>query len=257
MVIKFLKIFNSYYRASLRYLDQILFSISTQFRLRSSKSKDKYLIELATNGYVYFPVDDEILSLSWLYNSQSSEEACDYVSKNEEVTRELKHKLMSSDLFKYCLKLAGSYYNLKPQDSLILNELKIFRLGSLTSFSSSWQPHHDCRLNRLKFYLCIDNLSDPYLSHPFYYLKHSHTRPKFFVRHNDSRYPYKHIINSLDCHHLKYGTMLVFDTNGIHSNYKNSTEPRMTLMFSLDRNLWYTGVRELTKSDECTFINIP
>ena len=103
-------------------------------------------------------------------------------------------------------------------------------LDNKESKQSSWQPHHDSKYNRLKVYIWISQNTK--LTHPIYYLKGSHMEIKTWINTNETRFPE----NSRKLEEIlgNPGDIIIFDTHGIHSNFKFRIEPRKTIVLTFD-----------------------
>lgn len=103
---------------------------------------------------------------------------------------------------------------------------KVLTLGSKTNFSGAWQPHHDSKGRRLKIYIWLTKLDKS--THPLYYKKLSHKKLNNWKNGKETRFPYLHEDEFTKIYGDK-GTIIVFDTHGIHSHFKKSTSPRSVI----------------------------
>ena len=92
-------------------------------------------------------------------------------------------------------------------------------------------PHHDSKYNRLKIYLWLTEKSEDV--HPLYYLEGSHHSLKLWKNYNETRYPNitKDMMKSII---PEMGDVVLFDTNGIHSNTKEKNKNRIVFTNSMD-----------------------
>ena len=104
-------------------------------------------------------------------------------------------------------------------------------LGTIKSKDASWQPHHDSKGRRLKIYIWINekNLN----THPLFYIKKSHKNIINWKNYEDTRFPN---INSdkFDKIYGDKGNIIIFDTHGIHSHFKQTVVPRSVIELTFE-----------------------
>lgn len=116
-------------------------------------------------------------------------------------------------------------------------------LDDKESNQSSWQPHHDSKYNRLKVYIWISQNSNK--AHPIYYLKGSHMEIKTWINNSETRFPenFKKLEEILG----NPGDIVIFDTHGIHSNFKFRVEPRKNIILTFDPVGIFSRINPYTK----------
>ena len=104
-------------------------------------------------------------------------------------------------------------------------------LGNLKSYNSSWQPHHDSKGRRLKIYIWLNqkNLN----THPLYYLKKTHKKILNWAKYEETRFP-QIDLGKFDKIYGEKGSIIIFDTHGIHSHFKDSTIPRSVIELTFE-----------------------
>ena len=104
-------------------------------------------------------------------------------------------------------------------------------LGNQECSDSSWQPHHDSKGRRIKVYIWLDekNLN----THPLYYLKKTHKNIINWKKYEDTRFP-EFDLNKFDKIYGEKGSIIIFDTHGIHSHFKKTTVPRSVIELTFE-----------------------
>ena len=104
-------------------------------------------------------------------------------------------------------------------------------LGNLKSYNSSWQPHHDSKGRRIKIYIWLNqkNLN----THPLYYLKKTHKKILNWAKYEETRFP-QIDLDKFDKIYGEKGSIIIFDTHGIHSHFKDSTIPRSVIELTFE-----------------------
>ncbi len=116
-------------------------------------------------------------------------------------------------------------------------------LDNKESNKRAWQTHHDSKLNRLKVYIWISKNSKE--THPIYYLKGSHMEVKTWLNYGETRFPKNS--RKLDEIWGNPGDIIIFDTHGIHSNFKFRVEPRKTIVLTFDPIGIFSGINPHSK----------
>jgi len=113
--------------------------------------------------------------------------------------------------------------------------------------TSSWQPHHDGKGKRVKIYIWLNkkNLN----THPLFYIKGSHKVIKNWYKYEDTRYKDIDIVN-FDKIYGDYGDIILFDTHGIHSHFKNSIVPRSVIELTFEGYGFFNRLNKSNISDE-------
>lgn len=116
-------------------------------------------------------------------------------------------------------------------DRIYCYDNSIKTLGNRKCDDSSWQPHHDSKGRRIKIYIWLneENLN----THPLYYLKKTHRNIINWAKFEETRFP--HIdSNKFDKIYGQEGSIIIFDTHGIHSHFKNTTVPRSVIELTFE-----------------------
>ena len=95
----------------------------------------------------------------------------------------------------------------------------------------SMQPHHDSKKNRLIVYLWLSPKSRN--RHPLYYLTKSHKVPKIWFNYKMTRVlslPRKNMMAL----YPDLGDLIIFDSHGIHSHFKEYGLPRAVYSMNFD-----------------------
>tara|TARA_B100002052_G_scaffold298668_1_gene332931 strand:+ start:430 stop:1185 length:756 start_codon:yes stop_codon:yes gene_type:complete len=217
------------YRLRYQLIRQIFFIINAKIKLfyKIFFKKDKDTQKLINNGYIHLKSIIPLEFINYLENKYQK-----FDPKEQEVVcqRDLENKDLEKIFF---------YFNQNQIMDIVKDYLgkKIYSyqnvyhyLTETKSSVSSWQPHHDCKSNRLKAYIWISNNSSK--THPLYYLKKTNLTLKLWMDQNDSRFP--KIDKKMDEIFGKPGDVIIFDTHGIHSNFKTGTEPRKTVITTFE-----------------------
>jgi hypothetical protein len=141
--------------------------------------------------------------------------------------------LSSADLHKLCNNLDKEIINLIKNylgQDLYCYEGMIKTLGNLKSTEESWQPHHDGRSRKLRIFIWLDKIN--YNTHPLYYLKKSHKAFKIWKTYEHTRR--RDLNKKLDKIYGDLGDILIFDTHGYHSDFKDTTEPRSVINLTIE-----------------------
>ena len=97
------------------------------------------------------------------------------------------------------------------------------KLGSIKSKDRAWQPHHDAKGQRVKTYIWLSKFSEK--THPLYYMKKTNNDFMYLKKNNSNLFP-EFYEKEMDKILGNTGDLIIFDTNGIHSNFKITTVPR-------------------------------
>ena len=104
-------------------------------------------------------------------------------------------------------------------------------LGNQKCSDSSWQPHHDIKGRRIKIYIWLNekNLN----THPLFYLRKTHKNIINWEKYEETRFPNIEL-NKFDKIYGGKGSIIIFDTNGIHSHFKTTTVPRSVIELTFE-----------------------
>tara|TARA_B100001094_G_scaffold114373_1_gene110341 strand:+ start:106 stop:861 length:756 start_codon:yes stop_codon:yes gene_type:complete len=230
------------YKSRYQIIRQIMFIIKKKLDLIFYKfsENNKDLKNLINDGYIHLenqvPLDflKEIEKKYHKFND-NDEEVVRQVDLEEEDLERL-HKLLFKNNIISLIKsyLGRSVYTFQNVYHFLTNK---------KSSDSSWQPHHDTKFNRLKIYIWISNNTKN--THPIFYLKKSHLHIKTWLINQDTRYPENK--KPLDEVFGKPGDIIIFDSHGIHSNFKNSIEPRKTIVLTFESVSLFSRINPFTK----------
>lgn len=218
MLKNFLLIFKTRYLI----LKQFLFIL----KIKLKKTKNTNLRNLIDNGYVHiekcFPVDviQEIAKKN--YSKIDKERVADHIQLDESDKKKIFLNLKKLDIFKICREYLGK--------KIFCYDNTYQYLGTKKSFENSWQPHHDSKSNRLKIYIWISKKD--LNTHPLFYSKGTHKKIKSWLKYEDTRFPKTDL--EFDKVYGDTGDVIIFDTHGIHSNFKTSEIERQCFIVTLE-----------------------
>jgi len=204
-----------------RVLSQYYYNFLDHIFLKSSETK-----KLIKDGfYIHnnkFPI--EALSFKKYLNYEN----LNFVDERKKIDlndlKKIYRYLNEMSIFKIIKEYLGK--------DLFCYDNSIFTLGTQKSFEGSWQPHHDSKGRRIKIYIWLDKLN--YQTHPLYYKKSSHKNIINWNKYSDTRFP--HEKGELEKIYGDLGDIIIFDTHGIHSNFKETTEPRSVVELTFEAN---------------------
>ena len=126
-------------------------------------------------------------------------------------------------------------------------------LGNLQCNNSSWQPHHDSKGRRIKVYIWLNekNLN----THPLYYVKKTHKNIMNWKKYDETRFPQ---INSdrFDKIFGQRGGIIIFDTHGIHSHFKESSIPRSVIELTFESCGFFNRLNKNNIDQEISRLNL-
>lgn len=125
----------------------------------------------------------------------------------------------------------------------------ILTLGNKTCHTRSMQPHHDAKFRRIKIYIWLNNRD--LNTHPLYYLKKTHKFIKNWEKYEETRYPDINQ-NKFDAIYGDKGSIIFFDTHGIHSHFKTTYNPRSVIELTFES---YGFLNRLNKKNIKSEIN--
>jgi len=126
-------------------------------------------------------------------------------------------------------------------------------LGNLKSYNSSWQPHHDSKGRRIKIYIWLNqkNLN----THPLYYLKKTHKKILNWAKYEETRFP-QIDLDKFDKIYGEKGSIIIFDTHGIHSHFKDSTIPRSVIELTFESYGIFNRLNNKNINEETSRLNL-
>ena len=147
------------------------------------------------------------------------------------------HNLSNKNIIKICTDYLGS--------NVVTFANQINHLFEDEWKHESMQPHIDSRCNDLKIYIWISDYTEN--CHPLYYLKGSHKKFKFWLSYDDTRNT--NIEKSeMEKIYGNVGDVIIFDTNGWHSHYKEKNTPRTVLDMCIAPNNIFFGTTKKGKN---------
>ena len=221
------------------FLSQIYYKIKHAFLLK----KNKKLEELINNGYCIL---ENKISKDIVYKFK--EKYCNYenynfVNKRNKI--EFKDlKLIFNEILKLnVLQIINEYLgqNIYSYDNSILT------VGNFESKKGSWQPHHDGKGRRLKIYIWLDKKN--FLTHPLSYLRSSNKKLFIWNSYSQTR---KNDLNAIqmDKIYCDLGNIIIFDTHGIHSGFKETKIPRSVIELTFESFGFTNRIYDKIKKDK-------
>ena len=121
----------------------------------------------------------------------------------------------------------------------------VLTLGKIISKEGSWQPHHDSKGRRLKIYIWLDK--EDLNTHPLFYLKSSNRKIVFWNNYEQTRY---HNIdtNNMTKIYGDLGKIIIFDTHGIHSNFKTTSVSRSVIELTFESSGYINRINDKFES---------
>ena len=126
-------------------------------------------------------------------------------------------------------------------------------LGSIKSKAASWQPHHDSKGRRLKIYIWLSekNLN----THPLFYIKKSHKNVINWKNYEDTRFP-NITTEKFDKIYGDKGDIIIFDTHGIHSHFKQTVIPRSVIELTFEAFGFFNRLNKKNIKTEISRLNL-
>lgn len=223
------------------YINRInLSQIYYKLRDLNIPKNNKKLNELSKNG---FCILDESISIDIIRdfkNKYASYLDLNFVNKRKNIsTKDL--EIIYKDLkLTEALTIVTQYLG----DKVYCYDNSVLSLGNKLSKDGSWQPHHDSKGRRLKIYIWLDQKDLD--THPLFYLKSSNKKIIFWKNYQQTRY---HNIdtNSMDKIYGDLGKIIIFDTHGVHSNYKTSSTPRNVIELTFEPSGYLNRINDKLK----------
>ena len=182
--------------------------------------------DLCTNGFLHIK-NKFTLDLVREINKDLKYNEYNFVYNRIKISDDSLKKIYSELYKNKILDIVKEYLGKK----LICYDNSILTLGKLESTDGAWQPHHDNKGNRIKIYIWLDEYTDK--THPLYYKKSSHKIFKFFNLNQSNKYKdYNNV--DMEKFYGDVGDIIIFDTNGVHSNFKTSNFPRSVVELTFE-----------------------
>lgn len=195
--------------------------------------------KLIMNGFHVFknsfPV--EILKLNKYLNHSNLDFAHDRKKIDIEDLKVIYKKLNDIGVFKVIKEYLGK--DLLSYDNTILT------LGTKKCRDGSWQPHHDNKGRRIKIYIWLNKIN--YNTHPLFYKKGSHRKIKNWKNYKDTRFKNEGNFEKI---YGDIGNIFLFDTHGIHSNFKETVETRSVIELTLESKGFLRRINNSNLKDE-------
>jgi len=194
--------------------------------------REEELISLKKNGFIHFKkvISKDIVHLAQKYLDYTNYE---FVSDRKKISNEDLSKIYKELDSKKILKIIKKYLG----KNLFCYDNSILTLGNLKSRDSAWQPHHDFKGNRLKIYIWLNKFSKA--THPLFYMRGSNNYLMHLKKKFDNKFP-ELSNNKMDEIFGDVGDIIIFDTNGIHSNFKETTYPRSVIEITIENSGFFS-----------------
>ena len=129
----------------------------------------------------------------------------------------------------------------------------ITTLGNQKCSNRSWQPHHDSKGRRIKIYIWLNekNLN----THPLFYLRKTHKNIINWNQYKETRFPNIES-NKFDKIYGQKGSIIIFDTHGIHSHFKITTVPRSVIQLTFEPFGIFNRLNKKTINKEISRFNL-
>lgn len=208
-------------------------------RFLNSEKANQNLKTLSEDGYVHLKkfISNETLNVFKRYLEFDN---YDFIHQRKKVDfqelSEIFKELESKGVINIIKRYLGK--NIYCYDNTILT------LGKKTSKESAWQPHHDAKGRRIKIYVWLSKYSDN--THPLFYTKGSNNKFMHFKKKHSNLFP-ELSINKMDKIYGDVGDLIIFDTNGIHSNFKDTFVPRSVIDLTFENFGLFSRVNDKSK----------
>lgn len=224
------------------YFNRVNFSqVYYKIRDLSIPKKDKKLLELSKNGFCILDKRMPTDLITYFKNRYVTYPDLNFVNSRKKISltdlKKIYKYLNLTDALTIVSKYLGN--NIYCYDNSVLT------LGKITSKKGSWQPHHDSKGRRLKIYIWLDK--EDLNTHPLFYLKASNKKIIFWNNYEQTRY---HDINTSDMIQIfgDLGKIIIFDTHGVHSNFKTSSVSRSVIELTFESSGYANRINDKFKS---------
>ena len=209
-----------------RTIRQILFIIKIFF-LQFHRND---ISKLSKNGFISISnILEEKYSKSLLIKYKKKlNHSWNFVSKYELLDKNDLKKILNLLKEKNIINLIKLYLG----QNIICYDNSVLYLGKKISKKNSWQPHHDSKENRIKIYVWLSKNDED--NQPIFYQIGSHKKLKFWNNYNETRLKKYSKNNSLGKIIGNQGGISIFDTHGLHSGYKLSKIPRVSIVLTFE-----------------------
>lgn len=201
------------------FLHQCLFEINHNIFLK------KNIKDLFKNGYSIF---DE----KFPFENLNLEKYLDYSDYNFVASHK---KIEIKDLKKiYAILQKNGVISLIKNylgNKIYSYDNTIMTLGNKICKDGSMQPHHDSKFRRIKIYIWMNDKDLE--THPLYYLKKTHKEIRNWKNYDETRFP-NIDPKKFDAIYGERGSIIIFDTHGIHSHFKTTNVPRSVIQLTFE-----------------------
>jgi len=129
----------------------------------------------------------------------------------------------------------------------------IFTLGNKVCHNDSMQPHHDSKGKRIKIYIWLNNKD--LKTHPLFYLKKTHRQIKDWQKYEETRFPDIEK-KKFDTIYGEKGSVIFFDTHGIHSHFKTTCVPRSVIELTFEPFGFFNRLNKKNIKSEIARLNL-
>ena len=129
----------------------------------------------------------------------------------------------------------------------------IFTLGNKICNKDSMQPHHDSKFRRIKIYIWLNDKDIN--THPLYYLRKTHKQIKNWNNYEETRFPNLDK-EKFDAIYGEKGSIIFFDTHGIHSHFKSTEIPRSVIELTFEPFGFLNRLNRKNIKSEITRLNL-
>ena len=126
-------------------------------------------------------------------------------------------------------------------------------LGVIKSTDRSWQPHHDSKGRRLKVYIWLSEKNPS--THPLFYLRKTHKNIINWKNYEETRFP-NIKPEKFDKIYGEKGSIIIFDTHGIHSHFKKTTVPRSVIELTFEAAGFFNRLNKTNLNKEIERLNL-
>ena len=129
----------------------------------------------------------------------------------------------------------------------------VLTLGNKICHKDSMQPHHDSKFRRIKIYIWLNDKN--LKTHPLYYLRKTHKQIKNWNKYEETRFP-SIDKKKFDKIYGEKGSIIFFDTHGIHSHFKTTTVPRSVIELTFEPFGFLNRLNKKNIEDESARLNL-
>jgi hypothetical protein len=129
----------------------------------------------------------------------------------------------------------------------------VLTLGNKICNKDSMQPHHDSKFRRIKIYIWLNDKNIN--THPLYYLRKTHKQIKNWDKYEETRFP-NIDEKKFDKVYGEKGSIIIFDTHGIHSHFKTTIIPRSVIELTFESFGFFNRLNKKNIKDETIRLNL-